>query len=796
MAASTPMPMTRRRERYASDGLVDRDRELAALRQILRAAHAGAGGVVFLEGPGGGGKSRLLEAARDAAVGAPMRVLTAAGVELEREFPFALAMRLFAPMSLAGAGGDEFSMIQGLFQAIKDLAGARSADDGGQGLAILIDDVHWADRPSLHFLCYVAERIADLPIAIVLAATTGERSADARALATLRRAAGTGLLTLAPLSAGGVSRAVRRRFPQADEELCASCAQASGGNPFLLAELLTAMTEDDGTPAAAHVARRRIEEIVPDAVRDSVAARLEAMPPATRAVAEAVAVLDEGAPVARVSRLAGLDSATVLLAADELSAMGLLAPGITLTFAQPMLGTAIRASLAPFERAQAHLRAARILSEQQAGAELIAEHLLEAPADEDPAAVAALRQAAEAALGRGEPQRATRLLNRALAEHPTGGLRLRLEAELTAARVIGLLIADDLEEALELCEHARPTPGGGDPTPAQEPIDCVRAWALYEQGLLTDARAAASAALDSATDAGGYAQGARAVLARCHIEQGDLEEAESVIATIERDGSRDLLLRALVFDVRAQLRLAQHRPREALRDAMHAGALLAEQLSDASPAPVAWRSTAALAHLALGEPQHARRLVGRELELSRAVGVTRTIVRDLRILGLALGGEPAGVETLARAVAIGGSHPGRLEHVRALIDYGSALRRSGRRVDAREPLREGLDLGHRGGAGVLESRARAELIATGARPRRAPVRGVDSLTTSQRRVAELAAGGLTTRQIAGALCVTPKTVEFHLRNIYSKLGVSSREELTKELPVTGSLPGARESGGS
>jgi DNA-binding CsgD family transcriptional regulator len=307
---------------------------------------------------------------------------------------------------------------------------------------------------------------------------------------------------------------------------------------------------------------------------------------------------------------------------------------------------------------------------------------------------------------------------------------------------------------------------------------------LYEQGRLTEAQAAASAALDSATDDGGYAQGARAVLARCHIEQGDLVGAESVIATIGRHGSRDSLLRALALDVRAGLRLAQHRPQEALQDALHAGALLEEQVSEASPGSVAWRSTAALAYLALGQPQQARRLVEQELEESRSAGMTRTVIRDLRILGLTLGGERVGLGRLAEAVAVGHSHPDRLEHVRALIDYGAALRRSGRRVEARDPLRKGLDLSHRGGAGMLESRARVELVAAGARPRRASLSGVDSLTTSQRRVAELAAGGLTTRQIAGALFVSPKTVEFHLRHIYSKLGVSSREELTRELLVT------------
>ena len=795
MGAITPTLPAGRRQEDASGELLERDRELAVLRQCMARARAGRGGIIFLEAAAGGGKSRLLEAARDIAVDGSMRVLTARGFELEREYPFTLATQLFAPMSLAGAGQDEYSVLQKLFQSVKDRASARSGGDGALGLAILIDDVHWADRQSLHFLAYLAGRVADLPIAMVLSATSGEGFVDPRAMATLKRSAGEGVLPVTPLSADGVACAVRRWFPRADVEFCTSCAQASGGNPFLLTELLTAIAENDQTRTSGGVAPKRIRELVPDAVRESTAMRLEAVSPAARAVAQAVAVLDDGAPVARVSRLAELDSAAVLSAAEALSAIGVLAPGIPLAFAQPMLGAAIRASLAPFERAHVHLRAARILAEEHAGVELIAEHLLEAPAEENPAAASALRAAAEAALGRGEAQRATHLLTRALAERPSDGLRVQLEAELNAATAIGLMSADDLERAVEICEQALLSPGGDDPATAHEPIQCVRAWALYEQGRLTEAQAAARAALDGATEGGRYAQGARAVLARCHLEQGDLEEAESVIAAIERHGCHDALVRALVLDVRAHLRLAQHRPQAALEDARDAGALLEEQLSQAAPGTVAWRSTAALAHLDLGEPRLASSLLEQELEDARTAGVTRIIIRDLRILGLTSGGEPGGLERLAEAVTVGGSHAGRLEHVRALIDYGAGLRRSGRRVDAREPLRKGLDLSRRGGASELESRARAELISAGARPRRAALTGPDSLTTSQRRVAELAASGLTTRQIAGALFVTPKTVEFHLRHVYAKLEVSSREELTRQFSPMGSRSAAPGSDG-
>jgi DNA-binding NarL/FixJ family response regulator len=130
-------------------------------------------------------------------------------------------------------------------------------------------------------------------------------------------------------------------------------------------------------------------------------------------------------------------------------------------------------------------------------------------------------------------------------------------------------------------------------------------------------------------------------------------------------------------------------------------------------------------------------------------------------------------------VATGDGEPPRLEHIRALLDLGAALRRANQRVAAREPLRRALELSRRGGATALDERARTELAAAGARPRRAMLSGVESLTPSERRVAKVAAKGLTTRQIAEALFVSPKTVEFHLRHIYQKLDIASRGELAK-----------------
>ena len=121
--------------------------------------------------------------------------------------------------------------------------------------------------------------------------------------------------------------------------------------------------------------------------------------------------------------------------------------------------------------------------------------------------------------------------------------------------------------------------------------------------------------------------------------------------------------------------------------------------------------------------------------------------------------------------------PALLERAKALTALGAALRRARKPTDAREPLRKALELAEISGATALFERARAELYATGARPRTTALAGVRSLTASERRVADLAAEGLSNRDIAQSLYVTPKTVEVHLSNAYRKLDIGSRREL-------------------
>jgi len=181
----------------------------------------------------------------------------------------------------------------------------------------------------------------------------------------------------------------------------------------------------------------------------------------------------------------------------------------------------------------------------------------------------------------------------------------------------------------------------------------------------------------------------------------------------------------------------------------------------------------------LGRRDEAIALATEELEIARGWGSAATVGRSLRVLGTLERDD--GLEHLEEACTLLAGTPARLEQAKALAALGGVMRRARRPSEARTPLRQALELAEIAGATALVQRTRAELHATGARPRTTALRGVRSLSTSERRVADLAAAGRTNREIAQSLYVTPKTVEVHLSSAYRKLGIDSRRELSRAL---------------
>ena len=279
-------------------------------------------------------------------------------------------------------------------------------------------------------------------------------------------------------------------------------------------------------------------------------------------------------------------------------------------------------------------------------------------------------------------------------------------------------------------------------------------------------------------------------LAYALLEQGDADEAARVI---DRGGFPEQLpldqVHLAWFRLhRARLRIETGSPERGVDELLQVGETL-RLLPFDNPGTAPWRSWAAEGLRLLDRNDKARVLAADELALARRWGDPHAIGASLRVLGLVQGGT-AGIGLLREAVEVLAGSEARLEHARALVDLGAALRRANQRTEARERLREGVDLALRSGAFGLAERANEEIAATGARPRTVLQTGLDALTASERRVAQLAADGMSNKEIAQTLFVTIKTVEVHLSHAYRKLEISSRANLDNALrtPAPGPAP--------
>ncbi len=290
------------------EGLFDRGRELEELDAQIERAVAGQGCLAVVEGPAGIGKSRLLAAARQRAADS-MRVLSARGGELEGEFPFGVVRQLFDPeltvperreallagaaapatavfgeLDLDGAAGGQgasFASLHGVFWLALGLA-----EEGP--LLLSVDDLHWCDRPSLMFLAYLARRIESQPILLLTGLREAEPGTDPALLADILADPALETIRPGPLSAAAVHALVAARLGEdADERFSGACLDATGGNPLLMAQLISSLESEGVAPRAEEVAT--VRSIGPRAVSRTILLRLSRLPGDAEAVAAAIA---------------------------------------------------------------------------------------------------------------------------------------------------------------------------------------------------------------------------------------------------------------------------------------------------------------------------------------------------------------------------------------------------------------------------------------------------------------------------------------------------------------------------
>jgi len=398
---------------HADVGLLERELELQRLAAAIQAAGGGAGSVVALEGEAGIGKTALLSHACRVASQGGMRVLSARGGELERDFAYGIVRQLFE-VSLAGALPDErerwLAGAAGLATAVvstttADLSAASNPASVLHGLywlsanlsleqplLLAIDDAHWADDASIAFMSYLARRVEELPVLMVYAARSGEGACDALPAVAEPTLTGVALRpeslsesATATLVALELSATASARFSRA-------CHAATNGNPFLLGELLRALAGDDITPDDSNT--ERVDKIAPGAIARATLTRLQRLGPDCTSLAFAVAVLGRSAELRHAAQLAALDLDAAADAADALATAAILREGRPLEFIHPIVRTTIYDELAPGRRAASHKRAATMLADDGVADVALVPHLLATEPAGDPWVVERLRATA------------------------------------------------------------------------------------------------------------------------------------------------------------------------------------------------------------------------------------------------------------------------------------------------------------------------------------------------------------------------------------------------------------------
>jgi DNA-binding CsgD family transcriptional regulator len=425
--------------------LIERAVEVDMLDAAVARLGTGEGSVVVLEAPAGLGKTVLLEHAEERATAAGCRVRRAAPGPLERHFRFGVVRALLEAPLRDASERERARLVDGAAEA----AGALLLDGtvpGGDGtmliahgvlwlcsamaddqpLALVIDDAHWADRPSLEVLSYLARRIDDLPLLIALAARGDDPDAASDLLSLLGGVRSATVLHPQQLSSQGAVALIHRVAPDTPIEVCRTAHRTVVGNPWLLGELSrqiavhgSAAIDDasDDAPPVTSMARSVVRR------------RLAGLTPCDRAVAEAFAVIGEGAPDHIVATVSGIALSDLAASRDALLAAGLLDSGGN-GFAHNLIAVAIGDNLPPARCEHLHRETARALMAVGGDTDLIARHLLRCGPHSDPEVTALLLRAANDAAQRGAPHTAAAYLERALRERALGDDRGRILSQL------------------------------------------------------------------------------------------------------------------------------------------------------------------------------------------------------------------------------------------------------------------------------------------------------------------------------------------------------------------------------
>ena len=262
--------------------LEDRTVEVEGIDGLIAAASAGDGGSMLVEGPAGIGKTALVEAARERARSAGLRVFAGRGGELEASLSYGVVRQLFERAWLAGGRSRDETAVLGEGVLAGAPAPSVAREDASFGILhalywfaaelatdapvlIVVDDAHWADAMSLRFAHYLQRRLEGVPLSLLLAARVGDPVPDLRLLDLLRAEPSVRLVTLRALGREAVAAVADRMYgAPVGRGFAAACHRVTAGNPYYLRELLRALVVDGVAPTEDEAAR--VEQVTPRAL--------------------------------------------------------------------------------------------------------------------------------------------------------------------------------------------------------------------------------------------------------------------------------------------------------------------------------------------------------------------------------------------------------------------------------------------------------------------------------------------------------------------------------------------------
>src|SRR5438552_1615569 len=798
--------------------LLGREPELLAIDQALAAARLGTSSRLLIRGEPGIGKTALLEHAVSQA--APMRVLAARGVEFEADVPFAGLHELLHPtlvlldrLPQRHAAALRSSLGLGpRIEADRLIIGAAalgliSAYAEERPLLITVDDAQWLDRASSEAIGFAARRLFADPVSILIAIRDEEESP--------LLAAGLPELRLSGLDHASATALLEQAAPgQVSSERADWMLNATGGNPLALLELgrespHVSTSPHDTLPIATSVERAYLR-------------RADGLSESARRVLLVVAA--SGTPELRLVQAAaaalGLSPSDV---EEAEAARGLVNQrSQRIEFVHPLARAAIYHSASPADRRAAHKALANVMS----GADDVdrrAWHLAAAASGWDADAAAALEGAAQrarqstgyaaAASAWTESARLTEPPELVrpddppefavfahvaygalaiLAGHESDGPKHLHESVrllelvpvasadplvLLCAGLVGLFLRE-AEAGRDLLDRALDQAREHAPTAALPAVLFMlgRDAAATDRWELARAHYDESARVARETTQFTFFAGSTAGLAWLDALEGRADEcrahAAEALELAERYGMG--FYKAWSMIALGQLELGLGRPDAALGQLMSCEAFLAEisiNDPDLSPAP-----DIVDALVRLGRLPEAREVADRYQPTADAKGQPFALARAARARAL-LAGDDRYVEEYQAAIRYHEATPDIFERARTQLYFGERLRRKRRRVEARQQLRAALKAFDQLGAAPWSERAMTELQASGETARVRDDRYRQQLTPQELQVAVTLAEGATTREAAARLYLSPKTVEYHLRHVYDKLEIRSRDEL-------------------